>query len=129
MNPSFRELGPLRGTSANPVPRPSPPSLSGCLCQPQSVRHTRQLRHTVVASRRFWRIVSEAALLDPKASLRPQPNPHLGRGTVPFRLKGLKGHPRSPFNIFFVSHPPVRRNIAALADGVTALRAELLAAE
>lgn len=59
--------------------------------------------------------------LTQKTSLRPQPNPHLCRGTVSFHLKGLKGHQRSPFIVFFVPHPPVRRDMPAVADGITAI--------
>lgn len=59
--------------------------------------------------------------LTQKTSLRPQPNPHLGRGTIPFHLEGLKGHQRSPFIVFFVPHPPVRRDMTAVADGIAAI--------
>lgn len=62
--------------------------------------------------------------LTQKTSLRPQPNPHLCRGTVPFHLEGLKGHQRRPFIVFLVPHPPVRWDMAAVADGITAIAGE-----
>jgi hypothetical protein len=64
---------------------------------------------------------AKAALLAQKASLRPQPNLHLCRGTVPFHLDGLKGHQRSPFLVLLIPHPPVRWDIAAVADCIASI--------